>query len=75
MRDREREGDVVCVRYSGLPRGWQRRIGAGRVGMPLDAVCEVLRETRRLVFQRGIVEQDGHMVAAFNGTVRKASAR
>ncbi len=50
-------------------------IGAGRVGMPLDAVCEVLRETRRLVFLRGIVEQDGHMVAAFNGTVRKASAR
>lgn len=48
-------------------------IGAGRIGQPLDAVTEVLRETRRLVFVRGTVEQDGHLVAAFNGTVRKPS--
>ncbi len=50
-------------------------IGAGRVGQPLDAVCEVLRETRRLVFLRGTVEQDGHLVAAYSGTVRKPSSR
>lgn len=50
-------------------------IGAGIVGKPLDAVSEVLRETRRLVFIRGIIEQDGHLVAAYNGTVRKPSAR
>jgi len=50
-------------------------IGAGRIDEPLDALCEVLRETRRLVFLRGTVEQDGHLVAAFNGTVRKPSAR
>ena len=50
-------------------------IGAGRIGQPLDAVCEVLRETRRLVFLRGTVEQDGHLVAAYTGTVRKPSAR
>lgn len=49
-------------------------IGGGRVGQPLDAVAEVLRETRRLVFLRGLVEQDGHLVAAYSGTVRKASA-
>jgi uncharacterized protein (TIGR00369 family) len=50
-------------------------IGAGRIGQPLDALCEVLRETRRLVFLRGTIEQDGHLVAAYNGTVRKPSAR
>jgi uncharacterized protein (TIGR00369 family) len=50
-------------------------IGAGHVGQPLDAVSEVLRETRRLVFVRGTIEQDGHLVAAYNGTIRKASAR
>jgi uncharacterized protein (TIGR00369 family) len=48
-------------------------IGAGLIGQPLDAVCEVLRETRRLVFLRGTIEQDGHLVAAYNGTVRKPS--
>ncbi|WP_295528318.1 PaaI family thioesterase [Novosphingobium sp. Chol11] len=50
-------------------------IGAGMVGQPLDAVAEVLRETRRLVFLRGTVEQGDHLVAAFNGTVRKPSSR
>ena len=50
-------------------------IGAGIVGKPLDAVVEVLRETRRLLFLRGTVVQDDHLVAAFNGTVRKPSAR
>jgi len=50
-------------------------IGAGRIGKPLDAVSEVLRETRRLVFVRGVIEQDGHLVAAYNGTVRKPSVR
>jgi uncharacterized protein (TIGR00369 family) len=50
-------------------------IGAGRVGEPLDAVSEVLRETGRLAFIRGTVEQDGTLVAAFNGTIRKASKR
>jgi uncharacterized protein (TIGR00369 family) len=50
-------------------------IGAGRIGEPLDAISEVLRETRRLVFVRGTVEQDGQLVAAYNGTVRKPSAR
>ena len=49
-------------------------IGAGIVGKPLDAVVEVLRETRRLLFLRGTVVQEDHLVAAFNGTVRKPSA-
>ena len=50
-------------------------IGAGIVGKPLDAVVEVLRETRRLLFLRGTVVQDEHLVAAFHGTVRKPSTR
>ncbi|MEO0033405.1 MAG: hypothetical protein RIS94_3163 [Pseudomonadota bacterium] len=48
-------------------------IGAGRIGEPLDAVVEVLRETGRLVFLRGMVEQRDATIAAFNGTIRKAS--
>ena len=46
-------------------------IGAGRIGQPLDAVTEVLRETGRLVFLRGVVMQADHMVASFTGTMRK----
>ncbi|MEJ2411100.1 MAG: PaaI family thioesterase [Novosphingobium sp.] len=50
-------------------------IGAGRVGKPLDAVIEVVKETRRLVFLRGTVEQGDHLVANFIGTLRKPSQR
>jgi uncharacterized protein (TIGR00369 family) len=49
-------------------------IGAGRVGLPLDVVSEVMKETRRLVFLRGTVEQGDHLVASFVGTLRKPSA-
>ena len=48
-------------------------IGAGRIGQPLDVVSEVMKETRRLVFLRGTVEQDDHLVASFVGTLRKPS--
>jgi len=50
-------------------------IGAGRLGEPLDAVVEVLRETGRLVFLRGLVEQGADTIAAFNGTIRKPTKR
>jgi uncharacterized protein (TIGR00369 family) len=49
-------------------------IGAACIGQPLDAISEVLRETRRLVFMRGTIEQDGQLIAAFNGTLRKPSS-
>jgi hypothetical protein len=39
---------------------------------PLDSVVEVLRETGRMVFMRGQVEQGEHLVASFSGLVRKA---
>ncbi|QJU58844.1 PaaI family thioesterase [Sphingomonas sp. AP4-R1] len=46
-------------------------IGAGQVGKPADAVVEVLRETGRMLFARGMIEQDGAPVMAFSGTLRK----
>lgn len=53
-------------------------VGAGKLGQPLDAVVEVMRETKRLVFLRGTVvqgEDDRHMVASFSGIVRKPSGQ
>lgn len=49
-------------------------IGTGKIGIPLDAVSEVMKETRRLVFLRGTVEQDGQLVASYIGTIRKPTA-
>ncbi len=42
---------------------------------PFDAVVEILRETGRMVFMRGLIEQDGATALAFSGTIRKASPR
>lgn len=50
-------------------------IGGGRPDRPLDAVTELLQETKRLVFLRGIVEQGDHKVAAFSATIRKGRRR
>jgi acyl-coenzyme A thioesterase PaaI-like protein len=49
-------------------------IGRGMLDQALDAVVEVLRETGRLVFLRGKVEQECGMVAAFSATIRKVRA-
>ncbi len=50
-------------------------IGAGRINEPLDAVVDLLRETRRLLFLRGLVVQgpDDEVIASFVGTIRKPS--
>lgn len=50
-------------------------IGAGNPELPLDSVVEVLRETRRLGFLRGLVVQEDNIVASFTGTARKPSER
>jgi len=50
-------------------------IGAGQPDRPLDAVVEILRETRRLLFVRGEVVQGDNLVAGFTGIVRKASEK
>jgi acyl-coenzyme A thioesterase PaaI-like protein len=50
-------------------------IGAGDASRPLDSVVELLRETGRLAFLRGLVVQDDDLVASFAATVRKPSQR
>jgi len=50
-------------------------VGAGNPRKPLDAVTEIIRETGKLAFVRGIVEQDDERIAAFSGIVRKFPPR
>lgn len=50
-------------------------ISSGDPSKPLDAVVEVLRETRRMAFLRGLVMQDDAVVASFSGTIRKPTTR
>lgn len=50
-------------------------IGAGVIGEPLDAEVELLKETGRLLFMRGLVVQGETRVAAFSGTIRKPTKR
>ena len=50
-------------------------VGGGDPARPLDAVTEIVRETGKLVFVRGMVEQEGDVVAAFSGIVRKMQPR
>ncbi|WP_260923639.1 PaaI family thioesterase [Novosphingobium sp. 9] len=47
-------------------------VGTGRLGEPLDVVSEVVRETGRLIFLRGSVEQGEHLVSSFLATLRKS---
>ena len=46
-------------------------IGGAVPGQPLDSVVEILRETKRLVFLRGLVVQGEEKVGAFAATIRK----
>ena len=46
-------------------------LSPGRLGLPLDATVEVLRETKRLAFMRGLVLQGEETVASWSGTLRK----
>ena len=53
-------------------------LAPGRMDRPLDVVGEVLRETGRLAFLRGVTEQvddDGAVIrtTSFQGTLRKGS--
>lgn len=50
-------------------------IGAGDLAKPLDAVVELLRETGRMGFLRGLIVQDDDIVASFSGTIRKPSSQ
>lgn len=53
-------------------------IGGGAIGRPIEAQVELLRETGRMLFVRGLVVQplgDGteEKIAAFSGTLRKST--
>ena len=53
-------------------------IGGGEIGRPIEAQVELLRETGRMLFVRGLVVQprdDGReeKIAAFSGTLRKST--
>ena len=50
-------------------------IGPGRPGLPLDAEVELIHETGRLAFFRGLVVQEGETIASFTGTLRKFSPK
>jgi acyl-coenzyme A thioesterase PaaI-like protein len=49
-------------------------IGGALIGMPMEARIELLRETSRLLFLRGLVVQDDvPTIASFTGTLRKST--
>jgi uncharacterized protein (TIGR00369 family) len=49
-------------------------IGGGMIGEPLEAHIELLRETSRMLFLRGLIVQEGMpTIASFTGTLRKSS--
>ena len=52
-------------------------IGGGRIGEPLEAQVEMLRETGQLLFLRGLIVQgEGEdKIASFAGTIRKRGPR
>ncbi len=50
-------------------------LSPARLGIPLDAAVELLRESKRLAVMRGLVEQDGETVASWSGTLRKLASR
>ena len=50
-------------------------VGGGKPDQPLDAVTEIVRETGSLVFVRGMVVQEAHVVANFSGIVKKMPKR
>ena len=50
-------------------------IGAGVIGEALDAEVELLKETGRLLFMRGLVVQGENRIAAFSGTIRKPTRK
>jgi hypothetical protein len=50
-------------------------VAAGSIAKPLDCVVEIVRETGRLLFLRGQMEQDGETLMTYQATVRKFSGQ
>lgn len=49
-------------------------VGGADPARPVDAVVELTRETRRLLFLRGTLEQGDEIVAAYVATIRKVTS-
>ena len=47
-------------------------IGGGRIGEPIEAQVELLRETGRLLFLRGLIVQGEEKIMSFSATIRKS---
>lgn len=50
-------------------------IGRGEIGRPIEAQVELLRETGRLLFLRGLIVQEAERIMSFAGTIRKPSKK
>jgi uncharacterized protein (TIGR00369 family) len=50
-------------------------IGAGQIGKSAGRGRRSVARNGRVVFMRGIIEQDGAIVAAYNATLRKPSVK
>jgi acyl-coenzyme A thioesterase PaaI-like protein len=46
-------------------------IGPGKLDQPLDCLVEIVRETGRLMFLRGQMEQGDHVVLTYQATLSK----
>jgi acyl-coenzyme A thioesterase PaaI-like protein len=46
-------------------------LSGAKLGLPLDCSVELLRESKRLAVMRGLVEQEGEIIASWSGTLRK----
>ena len=50
-------------------------LARGKVGIPLDAHVELVKQTRSLVFLQGVVKQDGEACYSFTGTLKRIKER
>jgi acyl-coenzyme A thioesterase PaaI-like protein len=50
-------------------------VGAGRAGVPLEAVGEIIKETGKLIFVRALLSQGDVPVCMTTATLRKISPR
>ena len=50
-------------------------VGSADPNQPLDATVEIIRETGKMVFVRGTVEQDGAILGSWSSILRKISPR
>ena len=46
-------------------------LARGKVGAPLDAHVELVKQTRGHVFLQGVVKQDGEACYSFTGTLKR----